>query len=70
MSVKDLAFFLFSVLSIILKNNSPYELANRKNMKDVLEALVPYSGQSVSCMVCFSAKQTFNNSAVIIMTFL
>jgi len=39
--------FFFSVLSIILKNNSPYELANRKNMKDILEALLPYSGQSL-----------------------
>jgi len=32
-----------TVLSIILKNNSPYELAKRKNMKDILEGLLPYS---------------------------
>ncbi|KAL9962409.1 hypothetical protein ACROYT_G031510 [Oculina patagonica] len=32
-----------TVLSIILRNNSPYELANRKNMKDTVEALLPYS---------------------------
>ncbi|KAJ7358996.1 Transducin (beta)-like 3 [Desmophyllum pertusum] len=32
-----------TVLTIILKHNSPYELMNRKNMKDTVEGLLPYS---------------------------
>ena len=59
-SVNYFAFFHFTVLSIILKNNSPYELANRKNMKDILEGLLPYSGQSVLHSFCFPAKQISN----------
>lgn len=32
-----------TVLSIILKSKSPYDLMNRSNMKDTIEALLPYS---------------------------
>ncbi|CAH3195741.1 unnamed protein product, partial [Porites evermanni] len=32
-----------TVLSIILKNKTPYELMNRPNMKETVEALIPYS---------------------------
>jgi len=32
-----------TVLSIILKSKSPYDLMNRPNMKDMVEALIPYS---------------------------
>ena len=61
--------FRFTVLSIILKNNSPYELVNRKNMKDILEGLLPYSGKSELHVVWFPAKQTLNNCADIIMPY-
>ena len=37
--------FFFSVLSIILRNNSPYDLMKKKNIKDTMEALLSYSGQ-------------------------
>lgn len=37
--------FFFSVLSIILRNNSPYNLMKKKNIKDTMEALLSYSGQ-------------------------
>ena len=40
-------FFFFSVLSIILRNNSPYNLMKKKNIKDTMEALLSYSGQSM-----------------------
>lgn len=32
-----------AVLSIILKSKSPFELMNKPNMKDAIEALIPYS---------------------------
>lgn len=38
-------FIFFSVLSIILRNNSPYDLMKKKNIKDTMEALLSYSGQ-------------------------
>ncbi|KAK2560069.1 Transducin beta-like protein 3 [Acropora cervicornis] len=35
-----------AVLSIILKSKSPFELMNKPNMKDAIEALIPYSAFS------------------------
>ena len=38
-------FNFLPVLSIILKSKSPFELMNKPNMKDAIEALIPYSGK-------------------------
>lgn len=43
--------FFFSVLSIILRNNSPYDLMKKKNIKDTMEALLSYSGQLMRYLV-------------------
>ena len=43
--------FFFSVLSIILRNNSPYDLMKKKNIKDTMEALLSYSGQLMWCLI-------------------
>ena len=45
--------FFFSVLSIILRNNSPYNLMKKKNIKDTMEALLSYSGQLMRCMIFY-----------------
>ena len=44
-------FIFFSVLSIILRNNSPYDLMKKKNIKDTMEALLSYSGQLMWCLI-------------------
>lgn len=46
-------FFFFSVLSIILRNNSPYDLMKKKNIKDTMEALLSYSGQLMRCLIFY-----------------
>lgn len=46
-------FFFFSVLSIILRNNSPYDLMKKKNIKDTMEALLSYSGQLMWYMIFY-----------------
>ena len=43
----------FSVLSIILRNNSPYDLMKKKNIKDTMEALLSYSGQLMRCLIFY-----------------
>ena len=45
LSTTRFGVFFFSVLSIILRNNSPYDLMKKKNIKDTMEALLSYSGQ-------------------------
>ena len=45
--------FFFSVLSIILRNNSPYNLMKKKNIKDTMEALLSYSGQLMRCLIFY-----------------
>ena len=46
-------FIFFSVLSIILRNNSPYNLMKKKNIKDTMEALLSYSGQLMRCLIFY-----------------
>ena len=38
------SLLFLSVLSIILRSKSPYDLMDRPNIKDTIEALIPYSG--------------------------
>lgn len=35
-----------TVLSIILQRKSPYDLMKRPNIKETIEALMPYTGES------------------------
>lgn len=44
-STNPINFNFLPVLSIILKSKSPFELMNKPNMKDAIEALIPYSGE-------------------------
>ena len=46
-------YFFLLVLSIILKSKTPYELMNRPNMKETVEALIPYSGLFLVHSNCF-----------------